>query len=167
MATPNTRGVLFVHSSPKALCPHLEWAIGTVLGYPVNLTWEDQPVLPGTLRSEFSWDGPPGSGAVMASALRGWEHLRFEVTEEASRGVDGARWMHTPDLGIFYGAMDAVGNTVISEDRVKAALEHGGHNPHLIGKELRLAWGGAWDEELEPFRYCSVDTRVVWFHRVG
>ena len=27
-----TRGVLFVHSTPPALCPHIEWALGTALG---------------------------------------------------------------------------------------------------------------------------------------
>ena len=30
------RGVLFVHSSPRALCPHVEWAAGRALGTPVN-----------------------------------------------------------------------------------------------------------------------------------
>ena len=27
-----TRGVLYVHSAPRALCPHVEWAIAGVLG---------------------------------------------------------------------------------------------------------------------------------------
>ncbi len=167
MAVATTRGVLFVHSSPPSLRPHLEWAIGRCLGRPVHLSWEDQPVLPGTLRAEFPWKGPIGTGSEMASALRGWEHLRFEVSEQASPGVDGGRWMHTPDLGIFYGAMDTAGNTMMTEDRVKTALAEGGGDPRQITKALRLAWGGAWDDELEPFRYCSEDTGVVWFHRVG
>ena len=29
-----TRGVLFVHSAPRALCPHIEWAAAEVLGIP-------------------------------------------------------------------------------------------------------------------------------------
>ena len=32
-----TRGVLYVHSAPSALCPHIEWAAGGVLGIAVNL----------------------------------------------------------------------------------------------------------------------------------
>jgi len=167
MATPSTHGVLFVHSSPAALCPHLEWAISAVLGHPIHLSWDSQPVLPTTVRSEFVWKGPVGSGATLATALRGWEHLRFEVTENASAGVDGSRYLHTPDLGVFSSAMDVAGNTVISEDRVRSALELGAGDAAAIAKELRLALGGAWDDELEPFRHCSEDTRVVWFHQVG
>ena len=30
-----TRGVLYVHSAPSALCPHIEWAAAGVLGMPV------------------------------------------------------------------------------------------------------------------------------------
>ena len=39
MVTPMTSGVLFVHSAPKALAPHVEWALGTALGSPVTLEW--------------------------------------------------------------------------------------------------------------------------------
>jgi hypothetical protein len=46
----------------------------------VNFTWEAQPVLKGSQRTEFFWDCPPGTGARLASGLRGCEHLRYEVT---------------------------------------------------------------------------------------
>ena len=82
-----TRGVLFVHSAPRALCPHIEWAAGGVVGIRLSLEWIDQPASPGTLRTEFSWQGAQGTGARLASALRGWAHLRYEVTEEPSPGV--------------------------------------------------------------------------------
>jgi len=167
MADYRTHGVLFVHSSPKALCPHLEWATGRALGHGVSFQWSEQPVLAGTLRTEYPWEGPAGTGAALASALRGWEHLRFEVTEHASPGVDGGRWMHTPDLGVFYTQIDALGNTVISEDRIMYALEIAQGDPEGISKELRLALGRVWDEELEAFRHAGDTSSVVWFHRVG
>ncbi|HMO12242.1 MAG TPA: DUF3145 family protein, partial [Actinotalea sp.] len=47
-----TRGVLFVHSAPRALCPHVEWAAGGVLGVRVLLDWTAQPADPGTYRAE-------------------------------------------------------------------------------------------------------------------
>ena len=88
-------------------------------------------------------------GARLTSALRGWAHLRYEVTEEASHGADGARWSHTPELGIFHAATDVHGNVVVPEDRIRAALEHAG-DPARLRVELDLALGQAWDDELEP-----------------
>ncbi len=161
-----TRGVLFVHSTPPALCPHIEWAVGTALGQEVHLQWTDQPAAPGMVRAEFSWVGETGSGARLASALRGWEHLRYEVTEEATAHTDGGRWSHTPDLGIFHAQMDTSGNTVVPEDRVRAALE-GAADEAALRDLLDVALGQAWDDELEPFRYAGAGAPVRWLHRVG
>jgi hypothetical protein len=133
----------------------------------VNFTWIDQPALKGAQRTDFFWEGPEGTGAAIASALRGWEHLRYEVTEDAGHGNDGARWMHTPDLGIFYAQTDALGNMVIPEDRVRYAMETAGVNALELHRELRLALGQAWDEELETFRYAGERSPVVWLHRAG
>ena len=160
------RGVLYVHSAPRALCSHIEWAAGGALGRGVSFAWRPQPVLPQTQRAVFVWEGEPGTGAAIASALRGWEHLRFEVTEDASAGGDGGRWMHTPDLGIHFAQTDSAGNLVVPEDRIRAALAHSG-NAFEIQRELRLALGEVWDEELEPFRHAHEDAPVVWLHRAG
>lgn len=167
MSAPKARGVLYVHSAPRALCPHIEWAAGRALGRAVSFDWVEQPVLAGSLRAEFYWDGPQGTGAHLASALRGWEHLRFEVTEDPSAGSDGARWSHTPDLGIFYAQVDSAGGMVVGEDRIRYAMEIAGGNATELTRELRLALGSAWDDELEPFRHASDDSAVVWLHRVG
>lgn len=166
MAGATTRGVLFVHSAPRALCPHVEWAAGNALGMRVSMDWTAQPAGAGLFRAEHSWQGEPGTGARLASALRGWAHLRYEVTEEPSRGVDGSRWSHTPELGIFHAATDVHGNVVVPEDRIRAALEHG-NDLERLRLELDLALGQAWDDELEPFRYAGAGAPVRWLHRVG
>ena len=167
MAAATARGVLFVHSAPRALAPHIEWAAGRALDRAVNFDWADQPVLKGALRAEFYWESAPGTGARLASSLRGWEHLRFEVTEDAGFGSDGGRWLHTPDLGIFFAQTDTVGNVVIPEDRIRYAMEIAGTNALELHRELRLALGQAWDDELEAFRHASDDSQVVWLHKVG
>jgi hypothetical protein len=167
MVAPVARGMIFVHSAPRALCPHVEWAAGRAIGRAVNFTWKEQPVLRGSQRTEHFWEGPAGTGASIASALRGWEHLRYEVTEDPSQGNDGGRWIHTPDLGIFYAQTDSAGNTVIPEDRVRSAMELAGTNALELHRELRLAMGQAWDDELEPFRHASDFAPVVWLHSVG
>jgi hypothetical protein len=133
----------------------------------VNFSWLDQPVLDGARRTEYTWTGPVGTGAAIASALRGWEHLRYEVTEDPTDVSDGGRWMHTPDLGVFYAQTDVMGNVVVAEDRVRYAMEVAGSNALELHRELRLALGQAWDDELEPFRHAGEDNPVVWLHRVG
>ncbi|MBC7517880.1 MAG: DUF3145 domain-containing protein [Microbacteriaceae bacterium] len=159
--------MLFLHSAPRALAPHLEWAVGRALGRAINFSWSAQPVLRGSLRAEYFWQGAPGTGALLASALRGWEHLRYEVTEDPSPRVDGGRWMHTPDLGIFFAQTDSVGNMVISEERLRSAMESAGANGLELQRELRLALGQAWDDELEAFRQASDINQVIWLHKVG
>lgn len=165
MAVNTTSGVLFVHSCPPALAPHMEWAMGRALGRRVDFTWMPQPVLPGTLRAEFTWQGSVGTAAFVASSLRGWDQLRFEITEDASEHVDGGRWLHTPALGVFYMQMDASGNAVVAEDRIRYALEVSSGNARDLERELQLALGKAWDDELEPFRHAGDSGDVVWLHR--
>ena len=167
MVASVARGVIYIHSSPRALCPHVEWAAGRALGRAVNFSWTDQPVLKGSQRTEFYWEGTQGMGAAIASSLRGWEHLRFEVTEDPTPGSDGGRWLHTPDLGIFYAQTDTAGNVVVPEDRIRYAMEVAAGDAAELQRELRIALGQAWDDELEPFRHASDDSPVIWLHKVG
>lgn len=167
MTGVRVRGVLFIHSAPKALCPHVEWAAGSALDRAVNFNWNAQPVLKNSMRTEYFWEGSEGTGAKLASALRGWEHLRFEVTEDPTAESDGARWMHTPDLGIHYSQVDTAGNIVIPEDRVRYAMDVAGSDAFELHRELKLALGQAWDDELEVFRHASDENQVVWLHRAG
>ena len=81
-------------------------------------------------------------------------------------GTDGGRWSHTPDLGIFHAQTDVHGNVVVPEDRIRAALVYAA-DPDRMRRELDLALGQAWDDELEPFRYAGAGAPVRWLHRVG
>jgi hypothetical protein len=89
------------------------------------------------------------------------------VTEDAERGTDGGRWLHTPGLGIFHAQTDSVGNVVVPEDRIRSAMDSAGANAIDLHRELRLALGQSWDDELEPFRQASDLNAVVWLHHVG
>ena len=80
-------------------------------------------MLAGSRRAEFYWEGPAGTGAALATAIRGWEHLRFEVSEDPTPRSDGGRWLHTPGLGIHYAQTDTAGNVVVGEDRIRYAME--------------------------------------------
>ena len=161
----STRGVIFVHSSPTAVCPHVEWAISGVLGARVSLEWTAQPAAPGLLRAECTWSGPAGSAGALAGALRAWPMLRFEVTEEPSPGMDGERFCHTPSLGLWRGRTSANGDIVVGEDQLRALVvgTPGGQVPGRIQELL----GSAWDAALEPFRLAGDGAPVTWLHQVG
>ncbi len=167
MPRTNTRGVVYVHSTPKALCPHIVWAIEGVLGTRVSVDWTDQPAGPGLVRAELSWAGEAGTGARIASALRGWDHLRYEVTEEPSAGCDGSRWSHTPRLGIHHTWVSANGDAVINEDRLREVVMLAQGSPEAMHEMIEELLGTDWDDELEPFRYAGDGAPVRWLHKVG
>ena len=161
-----TRGVLFVHSAPSALCPHVEWAAGGVFGMPVRLEWISQPAERASYRAEYSWTGPVGTGAKLASTLKGWQRLRFEVTEEATPGSEAERYAYTPTLGVFHAITGLHGDILIPEDRIKHALTAAALGGPDIVDALHDLLGRAWDAELEPFRYAGDGAPVRWLHKV-
>ena len=161
-----TRGVLYVHSAPSALCPHIEWAAGGVLGAAVSLDWTPQPAQAGTYRAEYSWTGETGTAAALASALRGWDHLRFEVTEEPTGGTEGSRFACTPGLGIFHAVTGVHGDIMIPEDRLKAAVVKAALGETTLLTEIDKLLGKPWDDELETFRHAGDGAPVRWLHQV-
>ncbi|MCA0252020.1 MAG: DUF3145 domain-containing protein [Actinobacteria bacterium] len=163
----STRGFVWIHSAPAALCPHIEWAASAAVGSPVRFDWNPQTAEPRAMRAEFAWSGAVGAGATLASALVRCERLRFEVTEEATRTSEGTRWAYTPSLGVFSGTIGLNGDILVHENRIKRALV----SEALGGKPIREALddllGTRWDAELEVFRHASEDTGVRWLHRVS
>jgi len=164
--TVMTRGVFYVHSAPSALCPHVEWAIGGVLGVAVNLTWSPQPAASGAYRTELSWQGAAGAAATIASALRGWNHLRFEITEEPTPGSEGSRYSYTPELGIFHAVIGLHGDIMIPEERLKTAVVRAALGETTLELEIDKLLGRRWDDELETFRYAGDGAPVRWLHQV-
>ncbi|CAN5209227.1 DUF3145 domain-containing protein [soil metagenome] len=165
-ARTTTRGVLYVHSAPSALCPHVEWAVGGVLGNAVNLDWTPQSAHAGTYRAEFSWSAEAGTAAAIASSLRGWDHLRFETTEEPTSSTEGARYSYTPDLGIFHAVTGMHGDVMIPEDRLKAAVLKAALGDSTLLLEIDKLLGKPWDDELETFRHAGDGAPVRWLHQV-
>jgi hypothetical protein len=162
-----TRGVVYIHATPTALCPHIEWAVGGVLGARVSLEWTGQPAAPGTVRAELSWQGEPGAAASIASALRDWRLIRFEVTEEPSPGGEGERYSWTPDLGLFSATIGVHGDILVREDRLRSALARASSDAGVtVEEEIAGLLGAPWDEELEPFRYAGDGAPVRWLHQV-
>lgn len=162
-----TRGVVFIHSAPTSLCPHITWSLESLFDQPLHLDWLPQPAGPRLQRAEVAWTGPAGTGVRVATALRSWKQVRYEVTEDPSPGVDGSRWSHTPSLGIHHTWTAAAGDAVVNEDRLRAALSEHLGDPLGLQAALEELLGTAWDRELEVFRYAGDGAPVRWLHKVG
>jgi hypothetical protein len=157
-----TRGVLFVHSAPSALCPHVDWALAAVFGMPLQLAWTLQPAQRATYRAEYSWTGPAGTAARVASSLMGWQRLRFELTEDPCAGSDGQRYSYTPSLGMFTAMTSANGDIVVPEERLKAVVAAAALSGSDVLDGLQDLLGTAWDDELEVFRHAGEGAPVRW-----
>ncbi len=162
-----TQGVVLVHSASKAMTLHVEWAIGSILGSQPTVDWTPQPALPGTLRCELSWTGEIGTGARIASALRGWDGLRYEVTEEPSPTCDGSRWQYTPSLGLTHFPTSTNGDIYISENRLREILDVSMGYPDAVIDMIGEQLGDDYDAELETFRHAGEGAPVRWLHKVG
>ena len=150
------RGIVVVHSCPRAVAPHLAWALAKVLGTQSALEWSEQTVAPGMLRSSLAWSGRPGTGARLASALVAFTSVRFEVTEDPSAGREGERFAATPSLGLHRATIGVHGDIVVTEDRLRALLTGTDHHERLADA-VRGVLGQAWDDELEPYRSAGAD----------
>ena len=161
-----TRGVLYIHSAPSALCPHIEWAVGGAFGAPARLDWTPQPVERGTYRAEYAWVGHAGGAAKIASALKGWQRIRFEVTEEATPDTESSRYCYTPAIGVFLAVTGPHGDILVGEDRIRQAIATAGGSGPALTTALEWLLGQPWDVELEPFRCAGEGAPVRWLHEV-
>jgi len=155
MHDKNLAGLVVIHSAPSALRQHIEWGVNSLLGAPQNIFWRDQPLSPGTVRTTLEFPAPLGTAAKIATALKNWHYLRFEVSELGNHG--GEIFRCTPELGIHRAQVDAVGTIFVSEDVIRTALLH--FDDLEIRENLGVALGTAWDEALEPYR--GVDLQEV------
>ena len=148
-------GLITIHSAPSALRQHIEWGLNAILGAPHHFIWRDQPLAPGSVRTTSEFRAPAGTAAAIATALKNWHYLRFEVQEMNS--VGGEHFRCTPELGIHRATVDPIGNIVINENVIAKALAS--FDDLELRENLELALGRAWDEALEPFR--GVDLQEI------
>ena len=143
------RGNLTIHSAPSALRSHIDWAIADVLGASVRCDWTPQMLKAGTYKCGISWRDRSGVASEIASALRSWHYISFEVQEDTNDG--GELFRFTPELGIHRAVTDLSGAVIMSENQVEAVLAHN-FDEDSIRKGLAQIIGSDWEKELERFR---------------
>ena len=149
---PFSRGYLAIHSAPSALTRHIQWAVANLLGRSVLLMWRPQPLLTGTYRATCEWRDRTGTGAELASVLRGWHYLRFEIREEEPEAT--VLYRFTPELGIHRAVLDPSGAVTLTENQITSALTL---NDDELRESLGRSLGKAWDLELEQFRRVELE----------
>ena len=154
LATPvrakkGVHGHLVIHSAPSALRTHIEWALQHQLGASVEITWLPQPHSAGTFRTTISYKDLFGVASQLASTLRGWHYIRFELTE--CDGTTGEMYRFTPELGLHRATIDGSGSVLVEENKIIAALSSS-FDEESLRECIEKALGTAWDRELEIFR---------------
>jgi hypothetical protein len=155
MHEKNLAGLVVIHSAPTALRQHIEWGLNSLLGAPHTIFWRDQPLAPGTVRTTLEFRAPLGTAAKIATALKNWHYLRFEVSQLGAHG--GEIFRCTPELGIHRATVDHVGTILVSEDVIRKALAQ--FDELDLRENLEKSLGTEWDEVLEPYR--GVDLQEI------
>ena len=143
------RGFLTIHSAPSALRHHIDWAIQTVLGNWIKLSWNPQPLMPGTFRTQLEFRASQGAAAEIASSLRSWHYLNFEVIEGTELG--GELFRFTPELGIHRAVVDQSGAVQVNENQLTAILAQS-FDEESIRQGIADMMGNSWEIELDRFR---------------
>ena len=160
LTTPSNRqqvrGFLTIHSTPSALRHHIDWAIQAVLGACVKPSWIAQPLIPGSYRTQLEFRDRQGAAAELASALRSWHYLNFEVIENTDNG--GELFRCTPEFGIHRALVDQTGAVILSENQLNAILKNA-FDEESIREGISSLLGNPWELELDRFR--SVDLQEV------
>lgn len=150
-----SRGYLTIHSVPSALTRHVEWALHNLLGQSAQVQWQQQPLLAATFRTTVEWRDCQGVGAEIASSLRGWHYLRFEIREESAH--ESVLYRYTPNLGIHRAVIDGAGSIMINENQISSALATSNVNEEALRNALENLLGSQWDQELEQFRRVELE----------
>lgn len=157
LTTPSSRqqarGFLTIHSTPSALRHHIDWTIQAVLGTWVKPTWSPQPLIPGAYRTQVEFRDRQGVAAELASSLRSWHYLNFEVIENTDNG--GELFRCTPELGIHRALVDQTGAVILSENQLGAVLKNS-LDEESIREGIASLLGSSWDLELDRFRSADL-----------
>jgi hypothetical protein len=145
-----------IYSAPKAVLTHIQWSLSDAIGHPVDINWSRQPLRSGTWKSSISWSSSLGAGARIATTLRGWHYLNFEVYEAALNGSDGSIFLFTPELGLFRANIGPHGDIVLNEHQISNAMKTSLQEGELTSNLERML-GVPWHESLEPFRRVEID----------
>jgi hypothetical protein len=141
-------GCLFVHACPAALRHAVDDTAHELLQQ--SLVWHARP--DGSSYADALWVAPLGTAASLTHRLRALGAVVFEVGADPGEGVDGERYSFVPGLGLFRAATNSIGDIVVDENQLGAALREA-PNAEALREWLGRLLGRPWDDVLEPLRH--------------
>ena len=130
---------------------HIEWAINQVIGQVISFTWVNQPLNPGSKALQLEYKHHTPIAAKLATALKAWHYIRFEIREINKNTQDATYYRATPDLGLHQAQLASNGDVVLNENQVNSILKNS-LSYEKLQANLENALGINWDLELEPYR---------------
>lgn len=148
-------GDLRIYSAPRALIRHIQWSLNQIFGVPLELEWQPQRLAAGTFATEYQWRDSKPAASIIASTLKSWHYLRFEVREFSTSPGEGVLYRCTPELGLHQAVTASTGDIMIHENRIMTSLTNQ-QSYESLRESLESALGVAWDQELEWYRRATV-----------
>lgn len=158
MAHSRVQVTLIIHACPSTLTHQFSDV------FEANL-WVPQTLLEGSMKAEKSMLLTTLQATDLVSRLGATNQIHADVIF-TGKGY-GTINMIAPGLGIFRAETNPAGEIVISEERIRQAVEISQGNYRELTRLLRLYLGQAWDDVLEPFRAAKYSDNISLITKAG
>jgi len=135
---------LLIHACPKASVEQVTALL------PNESVWHPQSLVLGFMRTELDMKLSRLAAEDLIAAINRIGNLYADITIISRNG--SALFMLAPGLGLFRAETNQAGEILITEERIRQAMDGSAGNHRELTRLLRLALGQAWDDVLEPFR---------------
>jgi len=144
-------GVLIVHACSAVFKPALVQAIAKA-----NITVSNWQDLERNSACHIDLTLDYSEVMTILESLSTISELRFEVILWTAQDFTGERWVWAPKLGLGCAQIDASGNHVVGEGRLREILREAGDNSLKIERMIRKEMLTDWDDEFEQLRERSI-----------
>ncbi|MFN5159605.1 MAG: DUF3145 family protein [Rhodoluna sp.] len=151
---------LVIHACPSGSTQ----AVGELLSG-LEINWLAQPLLVGSVKTEFALKMSAIELEDIVSQLRRVEGIYLDCMQQGKES--GIWFMLAAGLGVFRAQTNAAGEIMLSEDRIRNALDQSAGNHRELTRLLRIQLGQAWDDVLEPFRAARYQGNLALIHQAG
>lgn len=149
---------LVIHACPSALVDSV-----SALFSPHELCWSNQSLLVGSSRSELKINLNSLALEELVSKLIRIDGLYLDIMQQGRE--TGVWFMLAPGLGPYRAEINASGEIMLNEERIRSALDQSAGNHRELSRLLRIALGQAWDDILEPFRAARYQSNLAVINR--